>query len=88
MTTRQDLEGYPEGGYYPQQRVTTYEAIEMYTKNAAISTFEEDLKGTIKEGKLADFIVLDKDPFESEAKKLKDILVEQTWLGGDQVFKR
>ena len=88
VTTRQDLEGYPEGGYYPQQRVTTYEAIEMYTKNAAISTFEEDLKGTIKEGKLADFIVLDKDPFETEAKKLKDILVEQTWLGGDQVFKR
>ena len=40
-----------------RDRITTYEAIELYTKNAAISTFEEDEKGTIKEGKLADLDV-------------------------------
>lgn len=88
VTTRQDLNGFPEGGYYPEQKVSTYEAIQMYTKNAAISTFEEEKKGTIAEGKLADFIVLDTDPFAVEAEKLKDILVEQTWLGGELVYQR
>lgn len=88
VTTRQDLDGYPEEGYHPEQRVTTYEAIEMYTKNAAFSTFEEALKGTIKAGKMADFIVLDTDPFKVAPKELKDIQVQQTWLGGKLVFQR
>lgn len=88
VTTRKDLEGNPDGGWYPEQCVTTYEALEMYTKSAAFSSFEEDLKGTITAGKLADFIVLDTDPFAVEPEKLKDILVEQTYLGGKKVYAR
>lgn len=65
-----------------------YEALEMYTKNAAFSSFEEKLKGTIKEGKLADFIVLDTDPFKVKPEQTKDILVEQTYLGGKRVYQR
>ena len=54
----------PEGGWYPENCVTVYEAVSMYTSNAAYASFEENLKGTIKEGKLADFVVLDKDVFQ------------------------
>lgn len=86
IVTRKDLEGYPEKGWYAEQRVTVFEALEMYTKNAAFASFEENLKGTISEGKFADFIVLDKDPFKIMPDALKDIKVEKTFLGGKQVF--
>lgn len=86
VVTRQDLEGYPEGGWYPEQRVTVYEAIEMYTKNSAYAAFEENIKGTIKPGKLADFIVVDQNPFTIDSKGLKDIKIEKTYLGGEEVY--
>ncbi len=86
IVTRKNLEGYPDGGWYPEQRVTVYEALEMYTKNAAYASFEENLKGTISRGKLADFIVLDKNPFEIDIDALKDVQVEKTFLGGEEVF--
>jgi len=86
ITTRKDLQGYPEGGWYPEQRVTTYEAITMYTKNAAYASFEENIKGTITKGKLADFIVLDRDPFATNPDELKNVVVEKTFLGGEEVF--
>lgn len=80
--TRQDEKGNPDGGWLPEQRVTFEEAIKMYTINAAYSAFEEDIKGTITEGKLADMIIVDADPFEVESKYLKDIKVEKVILGG------
>jgi len=88
VTTRKSLEGEPKDGWHPEQCVTTYEALSMYTKNAAFSSFEENLKGTIKEGKLADFVVLNTDPFAIDPEELKDVLVEQTYLGGQNVYKR
>ncbi|MCI8645469.1 MAG: amidohydrolase [Firmicutes bacterium] len=88
VTTRKDLDGNPAGGWHSEQNVSVYEALEMYTKNAAFSSFEEDLKGTICPGKLADFIVLDADPFAVEAEQTKDIAVTQTYLGGKLVFQR
>ncbi len=86
IVTRKDLEGYPEQGWYAEQRVTVYEAIEMYTKNAAYASFEEDLKGTISTGKLADFIILDRNPFDIAPDELKSVKVERTFLGGKEVF--
>ncbi len=86
VVTRKDLQGYPEKGWYPEQRVTVYEAIEMYTKHAAVASFEEQLKGTITKGKLADFIVLDRDPFKIRHDELKNIVVEKTFLNGKEVF--
>ena len=59
IVNRKDLGGTPDGGWYPENCVSVYEALRMYTANAAYSSFEEDIKGTIKEGKLADFVVLD-----------------------------
>lgn len=88
IVTRQGLDGYPEGGWFPEERVTVYEAISMYTKNAAYVSFEEDIKGTIEEGKLADFVLLDTDVFQAEPAKIKDIKVLKTYLSGREVYSR
>ena len=85
---RQDRTGKPEGGWMPEQRVSVYEAISMYTKNAAYASYEEKRKGTIEQGKLADYIILEADPFETKGLALKDIKVLETCLGGKTVFKR
>ena len=86
VVTRKDLEGYPAEGWHPEQRVSVFEALEMYTRNAAFASFEEDIKGTIREGKLADFIVLDRNPFEIEPDELKEVQVLKTYLGGEKVY--
>lgn len=88
ITTRQGMDGYPEGGWFPEERVTVYEALSMYTRNAAYVSFEEDLKGTIEAGKLADFVILDTDVFHTAPEKIKDIKVEKTYLGGKLVYSR
>ncbi|MCC5911067.1 MAG: amidohydrolase [Clostridiaceae bacterium] len=80
--TRQDAERNPKEGWLPEQKVTVEEAIKMYTMNAAYSAFEEDTKGSITEGKLADMVVVDHNPFEVQPEYLKDIKVEQVILGG------
>ena len=85
ITTRQGLDGYPEGGWFPEERVSVYEALCMYTKNAAYVSFEEDIKGTIEKGKLADFVILDKDVFHTEPHEIKNIKTERTYLGGKQI---
>lgn len=69
----------------PEERISVLEAIKMYTKYAAYASFEENIKGTIAIGKLADFAILDQDPFKVEAKHLKDIKVVNTIIGGEIV---
>jgi predicted amidohydrolase YtcJ len=59
--TRQDLHGKPAGGFHPEQRITIDEAIRAYTINPAWASHEENLKGSITVGKLADLVVLSKD---------------------------
>lgn len=86
LVNRKNTAGFPEDGWYPEQRCTVFEAISMYTKNAAFSSFEENIKGSISVGKLSDFIVLDQDPFEIDANALKDVVVEKTYLSGEEVF--
>ena len=87
IVCRQDLTGKPEGGWYPKERVSVYDAISMYTRNAAYSSYEEDIKGTITVGKLADFAVMEEDPFTVDPLHIKDIRVMQTWLGGEKVYE-
>ena len=55
---RQDTDGKPDGGWMPHQRVTLEQAIAAYTLNGAYSSFEEDVKGSVTEGKLADLVVV------------------------------
>jgi len=66
-----------------EQRLTVSEALQFYTLGSAYASFEEEVKGSIEEGKLADLIVLSEDPFG--ALDIGDIAIELTLLGGEVV---
>jgi len=65
-----------------EQQISVYESLEMFTKTAAWSAFEEKDKGTIESDKLADLVVLSDDPFTVDCKKIADIKIEQVFVGG------
>ena len=73
---------------YPEQAITRAEALRMYTINNAYASFEEDIKGSIEPGKLADMVVLAEDILTCPVEKIKDIKVEKTIIGGKVVYKR
>jgi predicted amidohydrolase YtcJ len=83
MVTRKSQQGVLMGG---NQRVTVDEAIKVWTLDGAYATFEEKTKGSIVPGKLADFVVLQKDPRKVPPDTIKDIVVEATYLGGQKVY--
>jgi len=70
-----------------EENLTVEEALKLYTINAAYASFEEDLKGTIEEGKLADMVVLSDDPFKVKPEKIREIKVLMTVVGGKIVYK-
>jgi hypothetical protein len=72
---------------HPEQRLAREEAVRLYTINNAYLTFEERQKGSLEAGKLADFIVLDRDILTCPVDEVKDAKVRETWLGGRQVYK-
>ena len=82
--TRCDLNG--EGPYLPHEAFTVQEALDSFTKAGAYASFEENIKGQIHPGMLADFVVLGANPFETEPGQIKDIPVLQTYLGGTLVY--
>ena len=88
VETRSGYDGYLPEGWQPQERLTRYQAVCLYTKNAAYASFEEHLKGTIEEGKLADFAVFEKDIFAIPAPELLQVKVDKTVLGGREVYSR
>jgi predicted amidohydrolase YtcJ len=71
-----------------EESLTVAEALRAYTQLGAWLTFEEDLKGTIEVGKLADLVVLDQDILAIDPDEIMSIKVDQTWLGGRLVFER
>ena len=83
MVTRK---GWDNKIWGASQRVTVAEALRVLTANGAIASFEENLKGTISPGKLADIVLLDRDPLTADPETLKDIKVTQTLVGGKTVF--
>lgn len=68
--------------WIPEERITTAEAFAMHTTTAAYVGFEENDKGTLEVGKLADIAVLAEDPFEIQPERIKDVPVEMTIVGG------
>jgi predicted amidohydrolase YtcJ len=86
--TRQDMEGWPEGGWNPEQRVSREEALRMFTLDAAYAVFEEDIKGSITPGKLADIVVLSDDIMTIPAPQILETDVLMTILGGKVVFEK
>jgi len=85
--TRQNADGYPEGGWMPDERLTRQQALRAFTINAAHAAFEEDRKGTLEPGKLADFVVLDTDIMTCEPAKILEASVLTTVLGGEVVYQ-
>src|SRR5699024_9535879 len=71
-----------------EERISPLYAIKAVTKNAAYQYFEEDIKGTIKEGKLADLVILDKNILKVEPMEIKDIQVLETIKEGETIFKK
>jgi predicted amidohydrolase YtcJ len=86
--TRQTPDGHPEGGWYPEQCLTREEVLNGYLTEGAYAAFEEDLKGKIAPGMLADFIVISDDIRSIPSEDLLGIKVEQTYVGGKLVYDR
>ncbi len=72
----------------PEQRILVEDALRCYTLNSAYAAFEDDVKGSIEPGKLADFAVLSEDPTRIAEEKIKDTYVEMTIVGGKVVYTR
>jgi len=75
-------------GFVPEQCLKIEEALKTYTINGAYAAFEENIKGSIKVGKLADLVILDKNPLEIDKDHIKDIQVLETIIRGKSVFKK
>ena len=86
--TRQTLSGQPPAGWFPEQRVTLEEAIRFFTLANAYATFEENIKGSLKEGKLADVVVLDRDILSRPPKELLETQVLYTIFDGRIVYEK
>jgi len=85
MVTRMSAEGKVYG---PEQRISPEEAIRIWTMGSAFSVFEEDIKGSIEAGKLADFVILSRDPTAVPVDEIKDIVVNTTVVGGRIVYEK
>ncbi|HET7579481.1 MAG TPA: amidohydrolase [Bacillales bacterium] len=72
----------------PDQQVSLHEALQMYTRNAAYASFDEDIKGTLEIGKLADLTILPKDFLDFTAELIKEAEVEMTIIGGEIVYQK
>ena len=83
--TRSTLDG-KAGPFLPAEAFTLQEALDSYTAAGAWSSFEEDRKGKIQVGMLADFVILGSDPFKTAPNTLKDIPILATFVGGNRVY--
>jgi len=75
------------GGRFPEERITVQEAVECYTINNAYASFGEKIKGSLTAGKLADMAVLSDDIFTIAPKRIRDVRVEMTILGGKVIYE-
>jgi hypothetical protein len=71
----------------PEERVSAEQALALYTRNGAFAGFEENSKGTLEPGKLADFIIVDRDVLAVPPDELKNVKVLQTFVGGRSVYE-
>ena len=84
--TRQTLDGKPEGGWFPEQRLDLETSLRSYTVNNAWAEGEENNKGTLRAGMLADFVVIDRDLFAITPAQIKEAKVLLTVVGGRVVY--
>jgi predicted amidohydrolase YtcJ len=86
--TRQTLDGKPEGSFVPEQRLPLDVVLDAWTAGSAYASFEEERKGTLAPGMLADIVVMSGDLFAAPTEKVKDFEVEATIFDGRVVYSR
>jgi predicted amidohydrolase YtcJ len=86
--TRQDAQGQPVAGWYPNQAMSLKEAFRCFTLDAAYAGHREDSLGSLEAGKQADFIIIDQDLFKMPTYDIHKTGVLETWVAGKQVFKK
>jgi predicted amidohydrolase YtcJ len=84
MVTRKDVRGRVWGA---SQRISVAEALRICTMHGAYASFEEDIKGSLTAGKLADYVILEKDPNDTDPESIVDIGIVRTVLGGRTTFE-
>ena len=86
--TRKTLQGTPDGGYEPAEKMTREQALRSYTLDAAYGAFEEGIKGSITVGKLADFTIYNQDLMKVAEKELLNTEIAMTIFGGEIVYTK
>lgn len=86
--TREDAAGDPPGGFLPDQKISLTQALAAFTTGGAYAAKAEDRIGSLTPGHEADFILLDRDPFQVDSKSLRDTKVLETWIGGVRAYVR
>jgi predicted amidohydrolase YtcJ len=88
LVNRTRNDGSPVGGWLPEQKISMHDAIKMYTLDAAYSVFDEDVRGSIKAGKLADLTVCDLNLIEIDPTEVLDMEIVMTVVDGRIVYER
>ena len=86
IVTSKNLDGTPEGGYYPEEVLTVEEAIKLYTIWSAYANWQEDYLGSIEIGKLADLVVLSGDILSVPHDQIAQLEVVMTIVDGEIVY--
>ncbi|WP_321251860.1 amidohydrolase [Psychroserpens sp.] len=86
--SRKTLQGMPEGGYEPEQKMTREQALKSYTLDAAYGAFEEEIKGSIHPGKLADFTIYNQDLMTVDENQILDTEIVMTIFDGKVVYQK
>ncbi len=86
--TRRTLDEKNLEGWVPEQRITVEEALKAYTVAGAYSSFEEDIKGSLEPGKLADFVILDQDLRKIDPADIRKVNILATYVGGRKVYSK
>ena len=86
-TMRADAQGLPAGGWYPQEKLTAFEALRGFTLDAAYAGFAETQVGSLAVGKRADFVVLTEDPLAIAPNGLRNLTVQATYVDGKAVYR-
>ena len=86
--TRRTIDGLQPNGWVPQEKITVLEAMKAYTINGAYAIFEEKSRGSLEKGKLADFVILDKDITKIDPVAIEGVNVLQTYVGGKAVYTK
>lgn len=86
--TRKTLAGHPQGGWMPHEKLDVGTVLKGFTLWGAYASCEEHLKGSLEPGKLADFVLLDENPFEVDPDDILHISVMETWVDGNKVYEK